>query len=87
MALSTTLILDGTVQRLTVREGVSKTTQQPYKITSAIVIGPLTMGDVTLPDTIAVAQGQHVQLLVEVSTFRDEDQLRALQLLNPAKQG
>lgn len=84
MSLSTTVIVQGKVSRLSERSGVSKTTNQPYRIVSAIVIGDLTMGEVTLPDTITVQQGQQVTLLCEVSTFRDDDQLRAVQLLDPA---
>jgi hypothetical protein len=43
------------------------------------------MGEVTLPDEIKLQVNQVVTLLCEVSTFRDDDQLRALQLLDGGK--
>lgn len=82
MSLSTTVILQGRAQRITVREGTAKESGKPYRIVSAIVVGPLTMGAVTLPDSIVVEEGHDVTLLCEVSTYRDDDQLRAVQLIN-----
>ena len=43
MSLSTTVILQGRAQRITVREGTAKESGKPYRIVSAIVVGPLTL--------------------------------------------
>ena len=85
MSLSTTVIVVGKVTRLNVREGVAAATGKPYKITSAIIVGDQTMGEVTLPDSIVLQNGQGVTLLCEVSTFRDDDQLRAVEWLDRPK--
>jgi len=82
MSLATSVILAGTVQRMSERSGTSATSGKPYRIVQAIIIGPKTMGEVTLPDEIQLAQGQTVTLLCEVSTYRDDDQLRAVEILD-----
>lgn len=82
MSLPTTVILQGTVSRLDVREGLAKESGKPYRIVTAVVVGDQTMGAVTLPDEISLAKGQRVTLLCEVSTFRDDDQLRAVEWLD-----
>lgn len=85
MSLPTAVILQGIVSRIDVREGVAAASGKPYKITTAIVVGDQTMGAVTLPDEIALRKGMTVALLCEVSTYRDDDQLRAIEWLDRPK--
>lgn len=81
MALSTTLILDGKVTRQSLREGVSARTGRDYSIRTAVIVGDLCMGQVTVPDDIVLVDNESYALLVEVSTFNDDDQLRAVKVL------
>ena len=85
MSLPTAVILQGIVSRIDVREGTAAASGKPYRIVTAIVVGDRTMGAVTLPDDITLVKGASVTLLCEVSTYRDDDQLRAVEWLDRPK--
>ena len=76
MAVSSTAEIHGNVMRTSVREGISKASGQPYKITTILVIGQNTLAECRVPEHLAVPKdGTTVHAQVVISSFRDEDQM------------
>lgn len=78
MAIQTRVIVQGAmVMPPSVREGTSNA-GKAYKITSAIFVGTDCMAEVSMGDLTLPKIGDQVTIQCEVSSFRDEDQLRAV---------
>jgi hypothetical protein len=78
MAIQTRVIVQGAmVMAPSIREGVAQS-GKPYKITSAIIVGQDCMAEVSMGDLTLPKIGEQITLQCEVSSYRDEDQLRAV---------
>jgi hypothetical protein len=77
---SQTVQVAGDVLLVDTREGIGKTSGEPYKITTVRVLVESTgIAEVTLPRTIVPpVQGEAVQYLADVSVYQGQPQLRAL---------
>jgi len=79
MSVSTKVIVDGTVQDVTSRQGVSKQTGEVWQRRTALVFGNGTgvVAEVAFRDAGAATPevGKTVAMLVEVGVYRDDDTL------------
>ena len=81
MAVATRSIIEGTVIQITVRDVTSKAGDK-LKFTNVLVVGDFTLCDATLGRDVGVPKvGDKIRAQVEVSVFRDEDQIRLLQYI------
>lgn len=79
MAIQTRVIVQGAmVMPPTIREGIANGSGKAYKITTAIIVGQDCMAEVSMGDLTLPKVGEPVTLQCEVSSYRDEDQLRAV---------
>jgi len=85
MAVKTKLEARGIIAAVTTRTGVTKTTGEVWERVQAVVIGPSTIAQVDVtdhPEKVKLSSGQSVAWLVEVGSFRDEDQVRFVSVLD-----
>jgi len=85
MAVKTKLEARGVIAALTTRSGVSQKSGEVWERVQAVVIGPSTIAQVDVTDHPEVGKlntGQNVAWLVEVGSFRDEDQVRFVSVLD-----
>lgn len=80
MSLATHVIIDGNAVRISERTGKIKNGDragQDFKVVTATVFGQHCQAEVTIPDGLTAPEvGKRVVMQCEVSTYRDDDQLR-----------
>jgi hypothetical protein len=77
---SQTVQVAGTVLKVETREGIGKTSGEPYKITTArVLVADTGIAEVTLPRTmVAPIAGESVEYVADVSVYQGDAQLRAV---------
>lgn len=82
MSVTTQAIVQGTVARVSERKVIGTqgaNAGKEFVIKSAVVVGDHCLAEVSFRDPIGLPkQGDFVTIAVEVSSFRDDDQCRAI---------
>lgn len=88
MAVKTRAIISGTVLSVTTREGMTKgdpdkgVKPKPYRIVTALVVGPNTLIECTIDDALTdPTEGEVIQGEVVIDVYRAEDQARLVKYL------
>lgn len=88
MAVQTNVIVLGRVARVSVREGKIKNGArqgEPYKITSVLIIGSVVTAQCELNEALGIPEvGALVAARASVGVFREDDQLRIEEWVDPA---
>lgn len=94
MSVNTTVIIEGFVSRVSVREiparaaapGVAA--REAMQFTNVLVVGDYTLADCTLGRDVSVPpQGTFITAEATVSTFRDDDQITIQRYIERQKEG